>query len=153
MRPFLTFALALSLSLPAFGAMAQEAREQVQASTATVEPETIDRDRGRLVSYRVRIVGEWEEFAPSQNFVDFFDDGRVVLYLKKGEVGTLKHLEGTWSLLDDNRLRVEFAVNGQTIEQIATLSFDKDEMLLTGDNDSVSRHRRRNGPLPEDYRW
>jgi hypothetical protein len=152
MRPFLSYILALSLSLWACGAIAQ-ARAQAETTTPAVEAAPNDGDSTRLLSYRVRIVGEWEEFAPSRNYVDFFADGRVVLYLKKGEVGDLKTLNGTWSLQDENQLRVAFDINGRSIEQISTLGFERDALLLIDANGTVTRHRKRSGPLPEEYRW
>jgi hypothetical protein len=151
------FALIASLSLASVFAFAQDVPDAASPDPASASSATaasaIESNADRLASPRASLVGQWEEFSPSRNFVDFFEDGRVVLYLKRGEIGDLKELEGTWTLDDANNFSVEFGVNGQRIVQSAKLSFENDEMLLIDDKGATSRHRKRNGPLPEDYRW
>ncbi|MBP6750597.1 MAG: hypothetical protein KA144_13245 [Xanthomonadaceae bacterium] len=157
MRLSTRFALIVSLSL--FGAFAFAQDKPGAAGTdPTTVPATataVESSDARLASPRVRLIGQWEEYSPSRNFVDFYEDGRVAVYLKRGEVGDLKTLDGTWSIDDEQQLRVDFTVNGQTFGRIAGLRFENGEMLLkeldaTG---QITRHRRREGALPEDYRW
>lgn len=157
MRLTTRFALIASLSLVSVFAFAQEKPEAASSDTPTTSstmPRT-ESSGDRLASARIRLIGQWEEFLPSRNFIDFFEDGRVVVYLKQGEIGDRKTLEGTWSVEDENRLRVDFTVNGQTFGRTAGLRFEKSEMLLQelDETGSITRHRRREGELPEDYRW
>lgn len=156
MRLTTRFALIASLSLAVSVVFAQDKPGAAGADATSAPATTMAESSGtRLASLRVRLIGQWEEFSPSQNFVDFHEDGRVAVYLKKGEIGDLKTLDGTWSIDDEQQLRVDFTVNGQTFGRMAGLRFENDEMLLqeldaTG---NITRHRRREGPLPEDYRW
>jgi hypothetical protein len=149
MRHIMRFVLAALLSFVALHALAQQSQKQstTPAPTSTEAPATNE--------LRTRLIGEWEEFSPSRNFIDIASDGRIVLYLKKGEIGDLKTLDGTWTLDDAGTLHVEFTVKGDSITQSAKLSFDGDEMRLVGieNPEPVTRHRKRSGPLPEEYRW
>lgn len=100
-----------------------------------------------------RLVGEWEEYSPSRNFVDFRADGSVTLYLKRGEVGELKTMEGRWSRGDDGQLVLDFAILGQSFVQRVGIAWDGEELLMISELGGVTRHRRRTGELPPEYRW
>jgi hypothetical protein len=155
MRPTLSFVLAATLSMAMLQANAQQpdtVQHPPQPPTAGT-PVDIVQDEANLQTLRTRLVGEWEELSPSRNYVDFFADGRVVLHLKKGEIGDLKTLDGTWAIDGDNALTVTFTVKGNRFSDLAQLSFDGDEMLLTKESGGETRHRRRGGVLPEEYRW
>lgn len=161
MRLTTRFALTVSLSLVSLFAFAQDtsgaARADAPSSSAKAGTESKRNESSgdRLASVRARLVGQWEEFSPSRNFVDFFEDGRVAVYLKQGEIGTFKTLDGTWSIEEENRLRVDFTMNGQTFGRTAGLRFENGEMLLQelDETGQITRHRRREGALPEEYRW
>lgn len=148
------FALAtVLLALPQHSsAQRDDAGEALPAKAATAADPAAAAEAD-LATLQRRLVGEWVETAASRNYVDFFADGRVSLYLKKGEIGDLKSLDGTWTLTGTNALTVQFTVNRQSITQSATLSFEGEEMLLTDETNNVTRHRRREGALPEEYRW
>ena len=60
-----------------------------------------------------KLVGIWHEYSPSDNLVSFSADGRVVMYLRKGEIGDLHQLDGKWTLTSGN-LTVTFRAVGQT---------------------------------------
>ena len=98
-----------------------------------------------------RVVGQWEEYSPSRNFVDFNADGTVILYLKPGEIGPLDAMRGTWSRSPDGQLVLRFEVMGVPIVQQAGVAWDGDELLLVSESGVASRHRRRTGPLPPEY--
>jgi uncharacterized protein (TIGR03066 family) len=148
------FALAIALLTAPQHSPAQDsgASESVPAQSAAPADPAAAADADPAAMQR-RLVGEWVETAASRNHVDFFADGRVSLYLKKGEIGELRSLDGTWTLTGTNALTVQFTVNQQSITQSATLSFEGEEMLLTDEANNVTRHRRREGALPEEYRW
>lgn len=99
-----------------------------------------------------RMVGEWEEYSPGRNFVDFLADGRVMLHLKPGDVGNLEAMEGRWSRDDDGLLVLDFQVLGQSLVQRVGVDWDGEELLLIDARGMPTRHRRRTGPLPADYR-
>lgn len=99
------------------------------------------------------LAGWWEEYSPSSNIIQFLPDGTVRLYLKKGEIGNLRSLDGTWKLGDDKAtVRMVFSVAGKSLDRSATLSFEGAEMVLT-DGGTQTRHRRHSGKLPAVYSW
>jgi hypothetical protein len=96
MRSILSLVLAAMLSMTGRQTMAQQpdtAQTSPQASTAETHVAMVQ-DDASLETLRTRLIGEWEEFSPSRNYVDFLADGRVVLYLKKSEIGDLKTVYG-----------------------------------------------------------
>jgi uncharacterized protein (TIGR03066 family) len=100
-----------------------------------------------------RLVGTWHEYKPDDNMVKFTADGHVVMYLKKGEIGDLHTIEGTWSLAKDGTLTVTFSANGRSFSQAAKLSYSGDEMILTDDKGEQTHHNRHTGPLPAWTQW
>lgn len=98
-----------------------------------------------------RLVGQWEEYRPNRNFVDFTADGSVTLYLKRGEIGTLDAMRGTWSRSPDGELVLRFEVMGMPIVQQVGVAWDGEELLLVSESGAATRHRRRTGPLPDEY--
>jgi uncharacterized protein (TIGR03066 family) len=100
-----------------------------------------------------KLVGLWHEYSPSDNLVNFTADGRVVMYLRKGEIGDLRTLEGNWTLPGNGMLTVKFTAQGQSVEQSNKLSFEDDEMILTDDKGERTRHRRYSGALPAWTQW
>jgi hypothetical protein len=155
MRSILSLVLAAMLSMTGRQTMAQQpdtAQTSPQASTAETHVAMVQ-DDASLETLRTRLIGEWEEFSPSRNYVDFLADGRVVLYLKKSEIGDLKTLDGSWALDGIDTLTVTFTVKGSSFSDTATLRFDGEQMLLTKEPGGETRHRKRNGPVPEEYRW
>lgn len=158
MRRTIRFALIASLSLVGAPAFAQEPTHAASADTAPEAPSVAvgaDSLEARLASSRARLIGRWEEYSPSRNFIDFLDDGRVVLHLKRGEIGERKTLEGDWRIEQENQLRIDFTLNEQTFGRIAELRFENGELLLKEPDaaGAVTRHRRYEGELPEEYRW
>lgn len=100
------------------------------------------------------LAGWWEEYSPSSNIVYFGADGTVKLHLKKGEIGNLRTLDGTWTVADDGKsVRMIFTVNGQTLDRRAALAFPGKEMVLTDPDGTLTRHRRHSGKLPDKYVW
>jgi len=99
-----------------------------------------------------KLVGTWHEYSPSDNLVNFTADGRVTMYLRKGEIGDLHTLEGKWTLAS-GMLTVKFTAQGQTVEQSTKLSFEGDEMVLTDDKGEQTKHRRHTGALPAWTQW
>lgn len=157
MRLSIRFALLISLSLACVAAFARD-KAAIAVSDTVTPPSAMPSEQANdagIAAARARLIGRWEEFSPSRNFIDFHEDGRVVLYLKQGEIGDLRTLDGIWAIEDEHRLRVDFTVNGQTFGRTAGLRFENGEMLLTEDDkpDLLTRHRRREGELPEEYRW
>lgn len=100
-----------------------------------------------------RLVGVWHEYSPSDNLVNFSADGRVVMYLRKGEIADLRTLDGKWTLASDGKLTVTFTALGRSITQTNQLSFVDDEMIITDDKGAQTKHRRYTGPLPEWTQW
>lgn len=97
--------------------------------------------------------GWWEEYSPSSNIIQFQPDGTVRLYLKKGEIGNLRSLDGSWKLGGDKTtIQMVFSVAGKTLDRSAKLSFEGAEMVLTEDG-TQTRHRRHSGKLPATYIW
>lgn len=149
LAPALAF---LVLTLGAPGAQAQDTAPQIVAVPPAPEP---PRETAEAVPMTeadmARLVGQWEEYRPSRNFVDFGADGSVTLYLKPGEIGTLDAMRGTWSRSQDGELVLRFEVMGVPIVQQAGVAWDGEELLLIGETGLATRHRRRTGPLPDDY--
>jgi hypothetical protein len=100
---------------------------------------------------RSRMVGMWDELPPGENLVSFTKEGACKIYLKKGEIGDLRSLDGTWVIDSDGKLQITFSVNGQTIDQKATIKFEGEEMILTDEGGTATRHRRHTGPIPDKY--
>ena len=100
-----------------------------------------------------KLVGIWHEYSPSDNLVSFSADKRVVMYLRKGEIGDLRQLDGKWTLASDGDLTVTFEALGRTVTQTTKLSFSGDEMILTDDKGQETKHRRQSGPMPEWTQW
>ena len=100
---------------------------------------------------RARVVGLWDELPPGENLVSFAKEGACKIYLKKGEIGDLRSMDGTWTIGGDGKLEITFSINGQTIAQKATIKFDGEEMILTDDGGIVTRHRRHSGPIPDKF--
>lgn len=99
------------------------------------------------------VVGWWEEYSPSSNIVHFSHDGTVQLLLKKGEVGDLHSLDGTWRISHDGVLHIVFSLSGRTLARDARISFKNDEMILTEAEGTETRHRRHSGVLPGEFTW
>ena len=100
-----------------------------------------------------RLVGTWRQHVGNENIVKFGADKSVTLYLRKGEVGNLHTMDGTWELADDGTITMTFTVNGQSFSRAAKLSFEGDEMVLTDDRGDRTRHVRFSGPLPAWAVW
>lgn len=98
------------------------------------------------------LVGLWMEYKPSVNLISFTGDGKVKLFLKKGEVGDLRAMHGTWTV-KNGVMSATFTVNDVPISNAGKVSFDNGEMLLTDGNGVVTRHRRHSGAIPEHYIW
>ena len=100
-----------------------------------------------------RLVGVWREYSPSSNIVRFEKDGSTKLYLKKGEIGDLRTLDGKWIVSDDGMLSITYTVGEKSMTLQARLSFEGEEMVLTEASGERTRHRRHTGPIPEIYIW
>jgi uncharacterized protein (TIGR03066 family) len=100
-----------------------------------------------------KLVGIWHEYSPSDNLVSFSADGRVVMYLRKGEIGDLRELDGKWTLAGNGDLIVTFEALGRSVTQTTKLSFAGEEMILTDDKGQDTKHRRQSGPMPEWTKW
>jgi uncharacterized protein (TIGR03066 family) len=99
-----------------------------------------------------KLVGVWHEYSPSDNLVSFTADGRVTMYLRKGEIADLHTLDGAWTV-SNGMLMVKFTAMGRSIEQTNKLTFAGDEMILTDDKGEETKHRRHTGALPEWTQW
>jgi uncharacterized protein (TIGR03066 family) len=100
-----------------------------------------------------RLVGTWHEYSPSDNLVSFSADGRVVMYLRKGEIGDLHQLDGKWTLASSGDLTVTFDALGRSVTQTTKVSFEGDDMILTDDKGEETKHRRQSGPMPAWTQW
>jgi len=100
-----------------------------------------------------KLVGLWHEYAPSDNLVNFAADGHITMYLRKGEIGDLRTLEGSWKLAGDGMLSVIFTAMGRSVEQTNRVSFAGEEMILTDDKGEQTKHRRHTGALPAWTQW
>lgn len=100
------------------------------------------------------LAGWWEEYAPSSNIVQFRPDGTVKVYLKKDEIGTLRTLDGTWKLENDQTtIEMVFTVRERSLTRRAQISFEGPEMVITENGSKQTRHRRHSGQLPAAYNW
>jgi uncharacterized protein (TIGR03066 family) len=106
-----------------------------------------------LADDSAKLVGTWHEYSPSDNLVSFSADGRVVMYLRKGEIGDLRQLDGKWTLAGNGDLTVTFEALGRTVTQTTKLSFDGDELILIDEKGERTKHRRQTGPMPEWTQW
>jgi len=106
-----------------------------------------------LADDAAKLVGLWHEYSPSDNLVNFLADGRVVMYLRKGEIGDLHTLEGKWSLAQDGMLTVTFTALGKSVTQTNKMTFAGEEMIITDDKGEETKHRRYTGPLPAWTQW
>lgn len=134
-------ALLLALAAPAFS----------QSATATATAP--DKAQSNVAALSAQLVGAWEEFSPGRNFVDFHRDGSMKLYLKQGEVGDLKALEGTWTVDDAGELVLQMRTGNGEIEHRGWLRFEGEEMIISGEDTAETRHRPRKDAVPEEYRW
>ena len=94
----------------------------------------------------------WMEYSPSINLISFTGDGKVKLFLKKGEVGDLRAMHGTWTV-KGGVMTATFTVNNVPISNAGKVSFENGEMLLTDNSGVVTRHRRHRGAIPGHYVW
>jgi uncharacterized protein (TIGR03066 family) len=108
---------------------------------------------GSSYNQSAKLIGWWEEYSPSSNLVHFTQDGTVRLLLKKGEIGNLHSLDGTWKITRGSNIQMVFSLNGKTLVRDGTLSFQSDEMLLIDKSGNKTRHRRHSGAIPEKYLW
>ena len=149
-------ATSVAFLLLAFGASHVRAQDTAPQIVASPQVEAPPRETAVAVPLTeadmARLVGQWEEYRPGRNFVDFGADGSITLYLKPGEIGTLDAMRGTWSRSEDGELVLRFEVMGVPIVQQAGVAWDGDEMLLVGAGGAATRHRRRTGPLPDEYK-
>ena len=104
-------------------------------------------------SPRARLVGLWDEFQPGSNLVEFAGDGTWKLYLKKGEIGDLRTLNGEWTVNDEGVLTTVLVMQGQRKAMTSKLSFAEEEMILTDPRGGITRHRRNSGPIPAWFQW
>ena len=148
MHTLTTIALPALLMMAFTTAIAHDSAEAPAAPASVAAASQSDN-----AARRAHLVGSWEEISPGHNYVDIRDDGKFVLYLKKGEIGDLKSLDGTWTLDDGKTFRVLLTINGTPIERKSTLDFAGEEMLLIEEDKQVTRHRRHTGELPAEYRW
>jgi hypothetical protein len=100
-----------------------------------------------------RLVGVWREYSPSSNIVRFEKDGSTKLYLKKGEIGDLRTLDGKWKVSDAGMLAITYTVGEKSMTLEARLSYQGEEMILTEASGEQTKHRRHTGPIPEVYVW
>ncbi len=100
---------------------------------------------------RAKVLGMWDEVPPGENLVSFTQEGACKIYLKKGEIGELRSMDGTWTVTDDGKLEITFTVNGQTLTQNAKVKLEGEEMVLTDEKGVETRHRRHIGPIPDKY--
>lgn len=100
-----------------------------------------------------RLVGTWREYSPSSNIVRFEKDGATTLYLKKGEIGNLRTLDGKWTVSDTGMLSIVYTVGEKSMTLQARLSYVGEEMILTEASGEQTKHRRHTGPIPEVYVW
>jgi hypothetical protein len=105
------------------------------------------------VSLGDRLVGVWREYSPSSNIVRFEKDGTTTLYLKKGEIGNLRTLDGKWTVSDTGMLSIVYTVGEKSMTLQARLSYEGEEMILTEASGEQTKHRRHTGPIPEIYVW
>jgi hypothetical protein len=106
-------------------------------------------DDGRLSK---QLVGNWMEYSPSSNLIAFGADGKVKIFLKKGEIGDLRSLNGTWTV-KNGVMTATFMMEGIPISNSGKLTFDKGEMQLLDKTGVVTHHRRHQGPIPNQYAW
>ncbi len=102
---------------------------------------------------REQLIGMWLEIHPADNLMYFAKDGTWRMYLKKGEIGDLRTLDGTWTLEAGGKMTYTFKVEDKTIVIKATVSYDGDELELSGEDGTVSRCRRHKGSLPDRFNW
>ena len=97
-----------------------------------------------------RLVGFWLEYGGShENLARFTADGGVSMYLRQGEIGDLRTLDGKWTLTRDGTITMTFRRDdGTSVAQSAKLGFVGDDMTLTEEDGTVTRHHRHTGPLP-----
>lgn len=100
-----------------------------------------------------RLVGVWREYSPSSNIVRFDKDGTTTLYLKKGEIGDLRTLNGKWNVDGSGMLSIVYTVGERSMMLQARLSYEGEEMVLTEASGERTKHRRHTGPIPEIYVW
>ena len=102
-----------------------------------------------------RLIGTWREYSPADNLVRFSKTGAWKLYLKKGEMGGLRSLDGRWSVSEqEGTLSVVMVLSGKEKPMPpARITFEGEDMILTEIDGNKTRHRRHKGPLPKEFRW
>jgi len=104
------------------------------------------------------LVGVWQEYSPSSNVTQFYQDRTMKIYLTKEEGARMKThwIEATWSVSPENMLTLSFSANGKSFSQSAKLDWENEEMWLTQENDGTAvttKSRRITGGLPAKFRW
>jgi uncharacterized protein (TIGR03066 family) len=102
---------------------------------------------------KTKVVGMWQEFHPGDNLVYFAKDGTWKLFLKKGEIGDERALNGTWKISKEGVLTVVVKVGDKEQKDSTQVRFEGDEMVLSSKSTKETRHRRHTGPIPERFNW
>jgi len=102
-----------------------------------------------------RLIGTWEEYDPSSNVIQFFPAHTLKLYLtqEEGEESDSHYIGGTWSLSSGGILTMHMSLGSKEMTQTVKVVFRGDEMVMVGEDDSETIHRRLKGALPEKYVW
>lgn len=102
---------------------------------------------------RDQIIGLWLEFHPGDNLCYYAKDGTYRIYLKKGEIGEMRTLDGTWVLQPNGQLVHTVSVNGKELLIKTRVNYDGVDLEVTAEDGSVTTCRRHKGPIPDRFNW
>jgi hypothetical protein len=80
------------------------------------------------------LVGKWQA-VEDQSVMEFYSDGTISTQAKVGNSN--RPINGTWSILNDGRLKLDFIIMEQNIPIILTLSIEDDKMTTTTEEGEV----------------
>jgi uncharacterized protein (TIGR03066 family) len=82
-----------------------------------------------------RIVGKWQELSEKPNSIEFFDDGKVLITGKSS-------VEGTWKVLDGERIQMSIFISGVKLSEIMTIEFIDDKIIATNSKGNQTESKR-----------
>lgn len=111
-----------------------------------------------LSSTEQRLVGIWQEYEPTSNVVQFFDNHTMRIYLTKEERAQMKinFIEANWTISDKGVLTLNFtSKTGKSFSQSINLEYKGEEMWLVDEGKSATKHHRlkAESDIPATYKW
>lgn len=88
------------------------------------------------------IVGNWQ--APDgDGSMEIFKDGGVIMRFPKEIAPGVGSVSGSWTILEDGRLKIDFSFMGESTSQLGSINFsDKDNLEITNEKGETDHFTR-----------